>query len=299
MNTNMNICRMDGCCDLHVHTNRSDALSQWSPEEVILRARGMGITHLAISDHNMLNADYRQQSEQYGMDVISSAEMSAALEMDGKTFEIHVVGFRIDPENPEVQALAKAHQQDRRPYIEAMLDGLRKQGIMLTYEDLAERNPASRHLGRVALGQLLIEKGYAASMREVYSKYLGKESKSPSYVYGGDYLRYRQLSDVVEVIRRAGALPILAHLPYYGMTEDQETRLLALFKECAGETACMETEYGNYTDDVVQRLKSLAGRFGMAESTGSDFHGYKGMELKRGDPAIYRALQEKWEKYNG
>ena len=44
-------------CDLHVHTNRSDALRIWTPENVLLRAKSLGIMHVAISDHNIVNEE--------------------------------------------------------------------------------------------------------------------------------------------------------------------------------------------------------------------------------------------------
>ena len=288
----------DGYCDLHVHTNRSDAMSMWTPEKVILRAKDLGITHLALSDHNMVNPAYRDQSLHAGIDVISSGEFSANEVIDGKTFEIHVVGYRIDPESPEILKLVEQSRQNRDYYLKAMLKGLEQEGIYITLEELKERNRASGHIGRVAIGELLIERGYAKNMREVYDRYLGKESGSPAYAPSGLFLKYPRLHEVINAIKIAGGLPILAHVPYYGMTEIQEYKLFTRFYFCTRGFGGLETEYGDYQPEVVMAQKQIAEIFDFAESTGSDFHGYEGLDLKQGSQAIYQKIQKRWNEFH-
>lgn len=291
-----------GYCDLHVHTHRSDALSMMSPEKVLQMARERGLTHIALSDHNIVNDDWQKQSGEFGIDVISSTEMSSGHTDKGKLFEPHIVGFRVDHQAEPIRSLSQKHQQCRDGYLNAMLDGLRAdpyEPIDISYEELIRRNPFSKHIGRVAIGEIIIERGHAKNMEEVYKRRLGRESGAPSFVESTEYLKYETVETVVKAILASGGLPILAHLPYYNMTEQQEIRLLTLVKDVAGEYACMETEYTGYSPETVARLKHLAKYFGMTESTGSDFHGYQGHELKQGSFEIYMGLQKKWEKYHG
>lgn len=290
-----------GFADLHTHSSRSDALSGWNPEEVILAAKSRGITHIALTDHNLLNEKWYKQSEHFGVDVISSTEMSAAYKAGEKKKEPHIVGFRVDPWAEPIRRIAEKHQQCRDGYLNAMLDGLRAcpEHIDISYEELIQRNPYSKHIGRVAIGEIIIERGHAKNMEEVYKRWLGRESGAPSFVESTDYLLYEPVETVIRAIMDSGGLPILAHLPYYGLTEEEERILLGIVKDVAGDQACMETEYSGYDRKTVERLKSLAKYFGMAESTGSDFHGYEGHVLKQGSHKIYRNLQNKWEKYHG
>lgn len=301
MKLNEKLIYAPGFADLHVHSSRSDALSCWNPEEVLHMAQHCGIAHIAISDHNMLNEDWQKQSDHFGIDVISSTEMSSAYTAGGRLVEPHIVGFRVNPEGPAVQRIAAAHQQSREGYLRAMLDGLRAdpEPIDISYEELTARNPQSKHIGRVAIGEIIIKRGFAKDMDEVYHRRLGRESGAPSFVESTEYLKYEPVETVIRAIMDSGGLPILAHLPYYNLTEKQELELLALVKEAAGDQACMETEYTGYDRQTVERLKGLAKYFGMAESTGSDFHGYEGHELKLGSYEIYRELQKKWEKHHG
>jgi len=286
----------DGFCDLHVHTNRSDAMSRWSPEEVILRAKDLGITHLALSDHNMVNPAYLEQSLHYDIDVISSGEFSANEEINGQMYEIHVVGYRIDPEDAQILKLVEQSRQNRDLYLNAMLTGLQQEGIQITLEELKEHNPESFHIGRVAIGEILIERGHAKTMREVYDRYLGKESGSPAYAPSGQFLKYPSLRQVVLTIIGAGGLPILAHVPYYGMNDLQEYKLLHHFQWYARRWACMETEHGDYPPEIVEQQKHLVRIMDFVESTGSDFHGYEGLDLKQGSPEIFQKIQKHWEE---
>lgn len=290
-----------GFADIHVHTNRSDALSCWNPEEVIQQAKRRGITHIALSDHNITNENWRRQSEYFSIDVISSTEMSSAYTDNGILFEPHIVGFRINPKAEPIRSIVQKHKQNRDWYLSAMLDGLRicPEQIVITLEELKNRNLASHSIGRVAIGEIIIERGYAKNMDEVYQRWLGRESGAPSYVDSTRYLNYENTEIVIRGIMDSGGLPIVAHLPYYGMTEQQELEFLGLVKDVAGDQACMETEYTGYDRMTVDRLKRLAKHFGMAESTGSDFHGYEGHVLRQGSYEIYRNLQNKWEKHHG
>ncbi len=290
--------KKDGFCDLHVHTNRSDAMSIWTPEKVILRAKSMGITHLALSDHNVTNPDYLEQSEHHGIDVISSAEFSANETIDGVLCEIHVIAYRINPNDPIIMDLVNRVHQNRDEYLKAMLHGLELEGIKITLEELKAHNPDSFHIGRVAIGEILIERGYAKTMREVYDRYLGKESGSPAYVPSNRFLKYPPLKEVVFTIVAAGGIPILAHVPYYGLDEIRQYKLLKRFRYCAKHRGGMETEYGDYPPHVVMRQKELAKLFWFVESTGSDFHGYEGLDLKQGSEELYRQIQNHWENFH-
>lgn len=293
--------RRPGYCDLHVHTNRSDAMSIWTPEKVLLRARDMGITHVALADHNIVNEDWMEQSEKCDVDVICSTEMSAELIDDDVKFEPHIVGFRVNPFAEAIRGIAAKHQQSRDSYLTAILDGLRADPydpIDISLEELKKKNHKSLHIGRVHIGEVIIEKGKAKNMREVYNRYLGKESGAPSYVDSREHLIYEKVEIVVRGIIDSGGLPIVAHPPY-NMTEKAMRTLLGIVKDVAGPLACMETEYGDYTKAEVERLKALAKYYGMTESTGSDFHGYEGLDLKQGSEDIYRTLQDLWEVHCG
>ena len=78
--------------DLHVHTHLSDGT--FSPEQVVETAKSLGISTIAITDHD--NVDGTDQAieagKRLGIEVIPGIEITS--EIDGH--EIHVLGYFID-----------------------------------------------------------------------------------------------------------------------------------------------------------------------------------------------------------
>lgn len=84
--------------NLHIHSNFSDG--KCSPETLVMQAKAKGLKHIAISDHNTLNAYLKTN--------ISDEEMVIpAIEFDcwyGTVF-LHMLGYGIDFNNKELQSL--------------------------------------------------------------------------------------------------------------------------------------------------------------------------------------------------
>ena len=80
--------------DLHTHTSFSDGTL--SPTELVQRAIDKGVTHLAITDHDTINA-YREFSvlSTPALTVVPGIELSTRWMKTG----IHVVGLNIDVEH--------------------------------------------------------------------------------------------------------------------------------------------------------------------------------------------------------
>lgn len=84
--------------DLHIHSTFSDGAS--GAEELVLQAKTKGLKHIAISDHNTLNA-YLQT------DILNEEIIIPAIEFDcwmGMVF-MHILGYGVDVNNSELQAL--------------------------------------------------------------------------------------------------------------------------------------------------------------------------------------------------
>ena len=84
--------------NLHVHSTFSDG--KCDVKELIEQAKKKGLKYIAISDHNTLNA-YLQT------DILTEEMVIPAIEFDcwfGTVF-LHMLGYGIDVNNPELQAL--------------------------------------------------------------------------------------------------------------------------------------------------------------------------------------------------
>ncbi len=253
--------------DLHTHSTFSDGCLP--ADELIFRAQEAGIGILAITDHNRTAA----LPQVPGIRLIQGSEISC-LHPDsrGVEHEIHVIALGFDPQHPKMQAVFRHNQPDRRPYINAILARLRTLGIDIgTYEDIRAAVPDSRHFGRMQIAKMMRDQGYVSSVGEAFDLYIGAHGQRRAYV--ANPLRYVSMEQTVDAILAAGGVPVLAHLYYYQLSQEENLHLLRSFRDMAGSRGAMEVEYGQYTRAQRDDLRRLADEYGLMYSCASDFHG--------------------------
>ena len=80
--------------DLHTHTNFSDG--SYSPEELVVEAKKIGLHYLSITDHDTIDGvRYLYENGLYpgrGVNIIPGVELSA----NHPERDIHIVGYNID-----------------------------------------------------------------------------------------------------------------------------------------------------------------------------------------------------------
>lgn len=84
--------------NLHIHSTHSDG--KVNAEVLVEQAKALGLKHIAISDHNTLNAYLKT-------DILKEDIVIPAIEFDswcGPVF-LHLLGYGIDVNNEELQAL--------------------------------------------------------------------------------------------------------------------------------------------------------------------------------------------------
>lgn len=263
--------------DLHTHSKRSDG--KLTAEELLQRAAEAGIGVLALTDHNVTPPDLAELQAQFPtIRLVRGAEVSCRyVTADGKEVELHVVALCFDPHHPKMLDVLGRSQMDRRPYINALLEKLAVYHIDIgTYDSLRAANPDSRHIGRMHLAKAMAEQGYVKNIEEAFDVYLGAFGQRKAYVKNP--LRYASLEEAVDAIRAAEGVPVLAHLYYYQLSDEENLQLVRRFKELAGEAAAMEVEYGRYPREMRDRLARLAAEFDLMPSAGSDYHAQASFE---------------------
>lgn len=263
---------MNTYIDFHSHSVNSDGAL--TPMEVCRTALEAGIRVLAITDHNYTGDLTDLQAAFPQIRLVQGAEISCiGTDDSGKETELHVVALGVDPDNPRLQAVLKQNQPDRQPYIDAILEKLRLCGIDLgSYRDLCRLLSGKRHIGRMDICKLLVERGYVSSIEEGFDEYVGGHGKQRAYV--PNRLRYVSLEQAVEAILDAGGIPVLAHLYYYLLSDEENEALLRRFKALTGDKGAMEVYYAFYSRQQREALLALARKHGLMCSAASDFHGY-------------------------
>ena len=258
--------------DFHVHTINSDGAC--TPKQVLELARKAGIDTLAITDHNYTEDLTCLQAENPDIRLIQGAEISCLYTGETvKDKELHMVALGFDPAKAKIKAVLAHNQPDRQPYIDAILDRLRQCGMDLgTYADFRRKYPHKRHIGRMDIGREMRDLGYVETIEQAFEEYIGGNGQQKAYV--PNPLNYVTLEDAVEAVLDAGGVPVLAHLYYYLLNDEENLQLLRHFKQLTGDRGGMEVYYGIYDEPKRMALKTLADEVGLMYSAASDFHGH-------------------------
>jgi predicted metal-dependent phosphoesterase TrpH len=246
-----------GKVDLHIHSSVSDG--KFSPAEVVRKSAEAGLTVIAITDHDNVDGivpALEAAKEFPRLRVIPGVEISTD-EPDG---EVHVLGYFIDYTHQELLATLINMRDSRQKRAKKMVAKLATLGLPVDWQRVQEI-AGTGSIGRPHIAQALLEKGYIATIKEAFDKYIA---------WGGPaYVEREKISpaEAVGLILRARGLPVLAH----PLTSNDPEALVARLTESG--LIGIEAYYGEYTPDKIRRLVSLADKYRLIATGGSDYHG--------------------------
>ena len=249
-----------GRVDLHVHSTASDG--KLTPGEVVRRAASLGIKYLALTDHDTVDgiATAIEAARAFRLlTFIPGVEVST----DVPEGEIHILGYFIDYDNPELMERLKRFRDSREGRARGMVDKLAKLGINIDYKRVQEI-AGEGAIGRPHVAQAMLEKGYISSFKEAFDKYIGRE--------GPAYVEREKMTpeEAVALVLRSGGLPVLAH-PF--TVKEPERWTIELKK--AGLVG-IEAYYKDNTPEITQATLEMAEKYGLIVTGGTDFHGIEG-----------------------
>jgi hypothetical protein len=188
--------------------------------------------------------------------VIPSVEINT----DVPSGEAHILGYFIDYDNLELRETLERLRHSRRGRALGMIDKLKGLGVHIEWQRVQEIASGSS-IGRPHIAQAMLEKGYVNSIKEAFTKYISRD--------GPAYVEREKITPVgaVELIIKAKGLPVMAH-PFTVI--DPEKMIVEL--KAVGLVG-IEAYYGGYTAEEVGRLVSLAQRYNLIVTGGSDYHG--------------------------
>ena len=265
--------------DLHLHTTCSDGTRTLA--EMIQDAKEFGLNAIAITDHNQFALCDPMRADE--LEVIPGAEFSTFYRIQsGRLLEVHVP--------KELHSVFRKIPLQRKQYLDAIITRLNNLGISLSYEELIYNYPDSNQIGRRHIAEILVKKGYAESITEVFDRLIG--NRSPYWVDSTKYMKYMSLESCVRKICEHGGLPILAHPYHYHCTDEEVLELIKVFKEMAGDNpAGLEVYYSKYDQSRRAELLKIAEQFGLYPSAASDRHDRKD-PFERGKPSLLTAMKQ-------
>lgn len=248
------------CCDLHLHSYYSDGTQ--SPEYLVIKAKELGISPIALTDHNTTKGipELLFAAKKDGIDAIPGIEFS--VDYLGK--ELHLLAMCVREEYyPEIEAKMDYYLALREESNRAMVNALRDAGYMIDYDTIYQKS-GNGYINRAHIAAELVEKGYSPSVRDAFKTFLNKD---------GPYFRPRKFPDVFEMIEyigSIGAVSVLAH-PFLQFDEAGLREFLTEAQKHGLDG--METVYTEFDDDTTRLAREIAKEFDLLESGGSDYHG--------------------------
>ncbi len=259
-----------GYVDLHLHTTASDGVL--SPSEIVRYAKAKGLQAIAITDHDTIDGceEGLSEGERIGFEVIPGIEISA----EYSPGSMHILGFFLDIHHPllneRLEYLQKA-RAERNPKMVAKLNQL---GMEVTYEEVLKASGGGQ-VGRPHFANVLLEKKYVRSFPEAFERFLKKGA--PAYV---DKFRFTS-KEALHFISEARGVAVLAHPNTLGVNRSSELEKLILQLVDEGLKG-IEVYYPEHSAVEVAQYKTLADRYSLLSTGGTDYHGIEKNELDIG-----------------
>ncbi len=249
---------MTNYIDLHTHSTASDGI--YSPTELLHKAKDVGLRVLALTDHDTTDGleEAMQTARALDIDIIPGIEINT----DVGGGEVHVLGYFLEFQRPEFQAVLKVLRDARERRGQRMVELLNEHGVNISWERV--REIAQGSVGRPHVAEALLEAGYVQTPGEAFDSYIGRDC----YAY---VPRYKLTpKDAVLLIASANGLPVIAHpIELPGLYELRNW----LPDLCEAGMVGLETYYGPYTPENERELLALAHEYKLIPTGGTDFHG--------------------------
>ncbi len=252
-----------GLIDLHCHTTASDGI--YSPAGLIDYAIAHNVGVIAITDHDAIDglAEAMLYAKQKSFTMIPGIEFS----IDFPHGSFHLVGMGIDYTNKDLCSELEHLQMLRKERIYKIIKDLQLHGIDVTDEEV-ESEASGNSFGRPHVARVLVKKGYAPSVSDVFTNFMVKGK--PGYVRKEKINFHR----AIELVKASGGIAIVAHPVSLGFSSwDECEHLIKDFADAGVEG--IEVYSAMHSDEDIHHLLNIAKKYSLLISGGSDFHGDK------------------------
>lgn len=240
--------------DLHLHTTASDG--RLTPTELVLAARRLKLTIIAITDHDTTDGiPAAQVFAQGNPTIIPGIELSTA----DNGHDVHMLGYYFDITCDQLQTALRDFREARDSRARKIVNRLAELHLPVGWEQVEEVANGGA-IGRPHIARAMVAAGHVGSVGEAFEKYL--------YNGGPAYIARKRLTpeEGVQLLHSAGGVAVLAHP---GLVEDYETLIPRL---AAAGLDGVEINHPKNTSEVRVRLWELAKQYSLIATGGSDYH---------------------------
>ena len=254
----------------HNHSCFSDA--DYSPEQLVSIAREQGHGGFILTDHDTVRGTYftNKAARRLGMKSILGCEFTTTHNGRG----VHFLGFDFNPDNKAMAELLAYGSSVQTARTELLFKwGLERGSLRkgLTWQDVRDDNPYNDYLCCDQVFKSMVKRGiytveeYQEFRMPNFSYKLGLEDA----VYAETKRSYKEIitSDVVEIIKNAGGVPIVAH-PHGQMNLTQDFLDMGVMG--------FETRFPGCDPEEFDFFEALCEEKGFYKMGGSDHSGILG-----------------------
>ena len=255
--------------DLHLHSTHSDGTL--TPAEIISCAKTLGLSAVALTDHNTVSGlpAFLAEAERQGVTAVAGTELSTAYGDQ----EFHLLGLFIPAGSfSAVTSLTEDYLTRKEASNRDMVARLAADGYKVDYESIKAATPDG-NVNRALVAKALLAGGYVPSITAAFNTLLAEDT--------GYFTPPKRLDffAAIRFMRSIHAIPVWAHPLQH--TKESTVRM-ALPAAVEAGLMGLEIMHSSYDESTIARTKALADEFGLLYSGGSDFHGAVKPDVKPG-----------------
>ncbi len=257
----------------HMHSYYSDGA--YSPGQLVRKFVNEGYEVISLTDHDGIEGikEFMAACEASGVQGVTGVEFSTYHNFRGIDHEVHLLGYKFDPDNEEFNAACAKLKELRHRRNIRLLAKLREMGYDIDLEEV-ESQSKGKYVGKPNIARLMVKKGYINSPKEAFSEEIFESPEVKA-------IRKEKLTteEAIRLITAAGGQAFVAHpakikdMPDRGTPEFWEV-FEAMLKELKKKgLKGLECIYPEHTEEEEFRFIQLAGKYHLHISSGTDFHG--------------------------
>lgn len=267
--------------DLHCHTTMSDGSD--SPEFVISLAKKVGLSALAITDHDYYSGSYcaDKLGEKFGVSVINGVECSCRDIQ--RNHKVHILCYNCKYPDAIEYILQKANKLRT----EASLEMISKVSKLypITEEMVMDGISNPGFCGKQHIMLALMKAGFADEMFGSLFKELFNSKNGSCFVP----IKHNDMFETMDYLKQSKGVIIMAHPSVYGSISSLEDMIKAGIHG-------VEINHPRNKPDDITALYQAAERHNLLVTGGTDFHGYFAEHDRMNVLGTYTASDEQLEK---
>lgn len=255
--------RLKSYIDLHIHTFNSDGY--FSPTEIVDLSKTNNTNFIAISDHDTINGlNEFHKNLQSGMIGVDGVEFSSYIQLEDKKIKLHILGYGFEKNNTELLKLLNEQKEKRLKSHQMLLDFFKKQLTKLPEKSISQIDMERYCWFDREIIKCMEQEKYSQDIIEYYKEYF----KNNKFSYGKEY--DLEASRVINGIKSANGLVVLAHPMAYKLTKEEITKIIKQLAKLGIDGIEVYQSDCSYEDSLY--LNAIAKKYNLLCSVGSDFH---------------------------